>query len=243
MKTKTIISVIIFSIAMAALESAVVVYLRALYYPEGFAVAFKLVDHAIVKIEIMRELATVIMLLAVGYLAGKNFKERFSYFLLSFAVWDIFYYVWLKVFIDWPLTLWDWDILFLIPITWLGPVLAPLVCSVTMIVLSGVLLQSDLSKPIPRSAMVAWTFGSMLIVFTFIQDYGSMLIDHKFIGDYFNLMTNKDFIKVAGSYVPSSYNWELFWIGELLIIFGISNTSWTRASMTMTKTLFIGFKN
>ena len=94
--------VCIFSIAMAALEASVVVYLRALYYPEGFTVAFKIIDEAIIKVELLRELATLIMLLSVGYLTGHNFKDRLAYFLLSFAIWDIFYYAWLKMLIDWP---------------------------------------------------------------------------------------------------------------------------------------------
>src|SRR3981189_1372652 len=122
---KTFFVVIAFSIAMATLESAVVVYLRALYYPDGFTVALKLIDQRILLIEIAREGATLLMLVGIGLLAGRNFKDQFAYFLLSFAVWDIFYYLWLKVFIGWPSSLLEWDILFLIPFTWLGPVLAP----------------------------------------------------------------------------------------------------------------------
>lgn len=95
---RTIGAVSIFSIAMAALESAVVVYLRALYYPEEFNVQFKIIDEHILLIEIVREVATLLMLSAVSYIAGNNFRERLAYFLLSFAVWDIFYYGWLKVF-------------------------------------------------------------------------------------------------------------------------------------------------
>ncbi len=145
MKTniKTLLVVIGFSVAMAALESAVVVYLRALYYPDGFTVALKMLDQQILLIEIAREAATLFMLLGVGWLAGNNFKDRFAYFLLSFAVWDIFYYVWLKVFIGWPSSMLEWDILFLIPFTWLGPVLAPVICSVTMILLAVVILRSN----------------------------------------------------------------------------------------------------
>src|SRR4051812_30545987 len=108
---KTILVVSGFSIAMAALESAVVVYLRALYYPDGFTVVMKMMDQRILLIEIVREAATVLMLMGVGWLAGKNLKDRFAYFLLSFAVWDIFYYMWLKVFIGWPSSLLEWDIL------------------------------------------------------------------------------------------------------------------------------------
>ncbi len=143
---RTLLAVIIISIAMAALESAVVVYLRALFYPDGFTVALKLIDQRILLIEIAREGATLVMLIGIGGLAGINFKDRFAYFLLSFAVWDIFYYVWLKAFIDWPSSVLEWDILFLIPFTWLGPVLAPVICSVTMILLAIVILRSN--KPL-----------------------------------------------------------------------------------------------
>src|SRR5258707_7052052 len=114
-KPKTLWIVTIFSIAMAALESAVVVYLRALYYPDGFTVALRMIDPQILLIEIAREAATLIMLIGVACLAGKNFKDRFAYFLLSFGVWDIFYYAWLKAFINWPASIFDWDILFMIP--------------------------------------------------------------------------------------------------------------------------------
>ena len=61
------------------------------------------------------------MLLAVAYIAGGNGPQRFGYFLLSFGIWDVFYYVFLKVLIGWPESLLTWDVLFLIPLTWVGP--------------------------------------------------------------------------------------------------------------------------
>src|SRR5690349_15252456 len=152
---KTLIVIGIFCIAMAALESAVVVYLRALYYPGEFTVAMKLIEVRILLVEIAREFATIVMLWAIGHLAGKNLKERFAYFLYSFAIWDIFYYVWLKVFINWPASLLDWDILFLIPFTWLGPVAAPVICSITMIILALALLY-------PGNKMSTASFGLVL---------------------------------------------------------------------------------
>jgi hypothetical protein len=218
-RIKTFVVVCIFAIAMAALESAVVVYLRALYYPDGFSVAFRLIDESIVKVELLRELATIIMLLAIGQLAGKNFTERLAYFLLSFAVWDIFYYGWLKVLLDWPQSLLDWDILFLIPFTWLGPVLAPVVCSLTMIALALVLLYNE--RPIPR---MVWSFlftGSFFILFTFLEDYGNLIIANGFMGDYPLLLQNDDFLQVASGFVPQAYNWPLFALGELFLLAGV----------------------
>jgi hypothetical protein len=217
--TKKIIIVAIFSIAMAALESAVVVYLRALYYPGAFTVAFKLIDENILRVEILRELATLIMLGAVGYLCGKNFRERFSWFLISFAIWDIFYYVWLKVLIDWPSSLLEWDILFLIPFTWLGPVLAPVICSLSMLALAWSILRKNTVVP-----PVAWTLvitGSAFILFTFLKDYGGLLLTNGFIIDYPNLLRNEVFLKVASVYVPDAYSWGVFWVGELLIGLGM----------------------
>lgn len=220
---RTIIVIVIFSVAMAALEGAVVAYLRALYYPNEFSIAFKIIDEQILLIEIAREVATLVMLYAVGYLAGKNSKERFAYFLLSFGVWDIFYYGWLKIFIDWPSTLFEWDILFLIPITWIGPVAAPIICSLTMIAFAYILLIPHYDYPFSKTAWSCLIVGSLLILFTFMRDYGSLIIDNGFIKDYPQLMQNQDFIEKASSYVPRPYSWNIFWAGELLIGVGITN--------------------
>lgn len=210
----------VFAVAMAALEGAVVVYLRALYYPGEFTVAFRVIDEKILLVELVRELATIVMLLAVGYVAGKNFRERFAYFLLSFAVWDIFYYLWLKVFINWPASVFEWDILFLIPITWLGPVLAPVLCSITMIALAAVLLRTENKKTCYRF----WTLliaGCMVILVTFMKDYFLLLSQHNLFGDYANLLRNPTFIRVASEFIPQSYSWGMFAVGEALLIFAI----------------------
>lgn len=216
---QTLIALCIFSIAMAALESAVVVYLRALYYPDGFSVAFRLIDEEIVFIEILRELATLAMLLAVAWLAGVHRKERMAYFLIAFAVWDIFYYLWLKVFIDWPASFLEWDILFLIPFTWLGPVLAPIVCSATMIVLAVALLSDE--KPVSWSVWIFLIAGSAIILYTFLDDYGTLIISNGFLGDYANILTNEQFLSVATAYTPRPYQWSLFWLGEALLLAGV----------------------
>ena len=216
---KTILTLVVFCIAMAALESSVVVYLRALYYPDGFTVMLKIINQEILLIEIAREAATVVMLLSVGYLAGNTFKNRFAYFLMAFAVWDISYYVWLKVFIDWPSSLLDWDILFLIPFTWLGPVLAPVICSLTMIVSSVMMLRS--SAPVSKRIWILFGIGSAIILFTFLKDYGWIIFANGLYGEYLTIMQNKQFLDIAGSYTPQSYAWDLFTVGQLFILAGI----------------------
>jgi hypothetical protein len=212
--------VVVFSIFMAGLEAAVVVYLRALYYPDGFTVAFKVIDENILLTELVRELATIIMLLSVGYLAGKNFNHRFAWFLFSFAVWDIFYYGWLKIFLDWPSSLLEWDILFLIPITWLGPVLSPVICSLTMILLSVVLLRKE-NVRINRWSWALLLAGVAVILYTYMKDYGALLIENDLMGDYTQLLKNQRFIDLASSYVPDRYSWGIFAVGEGLLLLAI----------------------
>lgn len=140
--------VVIFSIAFAYIEAAVVVYLRTIFHPDGFT--FPLTKFGISPLwkqllltEIGREAATLVLILTGTWLLGRNLQQRFAYFLTIFAVWDIFYYVWLKILIDWPSSIMDWDILFLIPITWAGPVLAPVLVSLTLLLFAIIILYRD----------------------------------------------------------------------------------------------------
>src|SRR3989304_4819791 len=134
-----ILWVTVFAVAMAFVESAVVVYLRVIYYPEGFRFPLKLIMDDTIMVELYREIATLFILLAVAVLAGRRLWERFAWFMLAFGVWDIFYYIWLNVLISWPSSLSEWDILFLIPVPWIGPVSAPISISLLMI-LAGILI-------------------------------------------------------------------------------------------------------
>lgn len=124
---------ITYAVAMAYVESAVVVYLRAIYYPQGFAFPLAPMPPDMVAIEIGREAATLVMLLGVGMLAGTGRWDRFLTFCVSFGVWDLFYYAWLWILLGWPPSLFTWDVLFLIPVPWIGPVLAPVVVSIALV--------------------------------------------------------------------------------------------------------------
>jgi hypothetical protein len=123
----------IYALAMAYVESAVVVYLRALYYPAGFQFPLVQMQWQQVGVEVGREAATIVMLLAAARLASADGWEWFLAFCVAFGIWDIFYYVWLWVFLGWPPSLFTWDVLFLIPVPWIAPVLAPIVVSCALI--------------------------------------------------------------------------------------------------------------
>ncbi len=124
----------IWAVAFAFVEAAVVVYLREVLHPEGFA--FPLKAHPVssfMGVEIAREAATMVMLAAVGWLSDLRGWVRFAFVMIAFGVWDIFYYVWLWVILDWPPSFFTLDVLFLIPTVWVGPVWAPVAVSVALI--------------------------------------------------------------------------------------------------------------
>jgi hypothetical protein len=142
---KKLCIVVIFSIAFAYIEAAVVIYLRQIFYPTGFT--FPLTNfpnsalwERLLLTEIGREIATLVIVFTSSWLFGRSIQERFAFFLVIFGVWDIFFYVWLKLFLNWPASLMDWDILFLIPIIWAGPVLAPILVSFALISFAIVIL-------------------------------------------------------------------------------------------------------
>jgi len=142
---KTFLIVVVFGIAFGYIEAAVVVYLRQIFYPDGFTFPLTIfgidaLSRRILLTEIGREAATIALIFTGAWLSGHNRQQRFAYFMIIFAVWDIFYYVWLKVLLDWPASIMDWDILFLIPVTWASPVLYPVLISVTLIVFAAVIL-------------------------------------------------------------------------------------------------------
>jgi hypothetical protein len=131
-----------FTIAMALVEAVVVVYLRALLgIPAGpielnRAVTDTLARHSawLVPTEQCREAATMVMLATIAALAGGSRTQKIGVWLYAFGLWDIFYYIWLYVFIRWPASLLTSDILFLIPVPWIAPVLLPVSAATGMVV-------------------------------------------------------------------------------------------------------------
>ncbi len=152
--------VVVFGIAFAYIEAAVVVYLRAIFYPDGFTFPLAFGDSALWRrlllSEVGREGATLVLILTSCRLIGRNSRQRLAYFLTIFAVWDIFYYVWLKVLLDWPGSVTDWDILFLMPVVWASPVYAPVVISLTMLGVGMVILWRDRCGRLIRVNAAEW---------------------------------------------------------------------------------------
>lgn len=200
--TQKILVILFFSIAMAYLEAAVVVYLRELFYPNGFSFPLKLIPQNILFIELGRELATLVMLLTIAIISGKFFIERVSYFFFAFGVWDIFYYLWLKIFINWPESLLTDDLLFLIPVPWISPVLAPILVSIIFILFSVFALRKSEAGSIIKIDIInvlMSSIGVVLILISFVWEYEKRL----------------------NSVSPVEFMWEVYIVGLLFLSFGL----------------------
>ncbi|HEY3370269.1 MAG TPA: hypothetical protein VGK10_05435 [Prolixibacteraceae bacterium] len=215
----------LFGIAMGALEAIVVVYLRQIYYPQGFDFPLTFISPQMLSVEWIREVATLVMLIAIGMIAGKNSLQRFAWFLYSFAIWDLSYYGWLKLLLNWPSSLFTWDILFLIPVPWVGPVLAPIICSFTMILFSGMIIHFQKTGYALNMKFYEWLLiltGVIIILGTFMWDYSEIIIKEGLLSRFWTLASDPYFLKIMLSYRPLIYNWNAFILGEILMLFAIA---------------------
>ncbi|MBL7104669.1 MAG: hypothetical protein ISS18_10090 [Bacteroidales bacterium] len=206
---------------MGYLESAVVVYLRKIYYPEGFNFPLKAIESNIGITEILREAATIIMLAGAGIIAGRTKTEKFGFFIYCFAVWDIFYYIFLKLLLDWPESLLTWDILFLIPVIWVGPVISPVINSLSMIFFAFLIsyfIDKGLKTKIIWKEWLLLISGSVIIIISYVEEYLDFILAEFALRDLFRAANNMAIMEYASGYLPKSFSWWIFIIGELLLI-------------------------
>ncbi len=214
--------VVIFAIAMAWMEAATVVYLRLLagridpYQADPLPSSIGLS-----QTELIREAATMIMLLTAGLLAGRTWRSRPAYALIAFGVWDIFYYIFLAIISAWPHSLLEWDVLFLIPLPWWGPVLAPMLIALLMISGGTLVVHADQpDRPIWPS-WKAWTLnlsGVTLALIIFMLPA---------------LRSLADGTKSVRQVLPSSFGWPLFAVALVLMAAPIAELGHRLALMTI----------
>lgn len=215
---------IIFAVSMGLLEAIVVVYIRELYYPDGFRFPLKELPPRLIMIEWVREISTLLMLGSVAWLTGRNLLKRLSAFLFLFGTWDIVYYIGLKIFLNWPESLLTWDILFLIPITWVGPVLAPVLCSILMILMAFLFDYRQMNNNLQTLKNWEYAFlfsGAAIIYYTFTVDFGTILVKGNFLKYFFNLPENPDFLEILTTWQPANFSWGIFSFGLFIICAGI----------------------
>jgi hypothetical protein len=199
------LAVAIFATAMAWVEASVVYDLRTMtdriqpYQQNPLPMG-----GGLERVELVRESATLVMILTVGMLAGRTWRDRAGYGAIAFGIWDILYYVFLKAICGWPHSLLDWDILFLLPLPWWGPVLAP-VCIALLMIVWGTLVSQFTDHAV---AIRSWTSWSLI-------GLGSVLALYVFMADS---------LRVAGQgadalrhMLPREFNWPVFCVAVALL--------------------------
>jgi hypothetical protein len=195
----------IFAVAFAWVESAVVVYLREIFFDGDFKFPLvvvwedgKHIVDPLIWIELGREIATIFMLVAIGWTAGKNQIQKFCFFMIAFGIWDIFYYVWLFVMVNWPEGLMTWDLLFFVPLPWVGPVITPVLVALAMIVAGSLIIYHD-----DKGAIIRWRWYDLVI------ELGcGLLIVVSFCWDWKNIMQVPGEIQRSG--IPNPFAWWLY---------------------------------
>ena len=210
---RVIVGLTLFSMAFGYVEADVVVYIRSIYtpmrahfYPGSANELFPLLtleqlrilgpEHLLhFKAELGREFATLFMLAGAAIAAARNLREWVAAFLVCFGIWDITFYLSLKLLLQWPASLLTWDILFLVPVPWTGPVITPVLVSLSMIGSGLIVLWREYhGYPV---YITSFRWGLILL--------GGVLIVAAFMWDFRNTAS-------GGS--PHSFNWFLFLTGE-----------------------------
>lgn len=195
--------VMTFAIAMAWVESAAVFYLRSLVGRlEPYQANPLPINDALGYVELWREAATLVMLATLGMLAGRRWRQRFAYAAIAFGAWDIFYYVFLRIMTGWPRTLLDWDILFLLPLPWWGPVLAPVSIAVLMIAWGTLVTQVERPALDSRWAWALGWAGIALALAIFMIDAWQALPHGR---------------EAVLRVLPTTFNWPLFSLALVLM--------------------------
>jgi hypothetical protein len=157
------------------------------------------------SVELVRELATLVMIFAVGLLAGRDWRTRLGYSAIVFGLWDILYYVFLEVMCGWPHSLLDWDILFLLPLPWWGPVLAPTLIAVLMILWGGLQTQFAAVRDEGRGKWVPGALaagGVCLALYVFMKDA---------------LEVARGGTEAVRAVLPQVFQWPLFMVALILL--------------------------
>lgn len=184
-------------LAIGWFEGAVVVYLRQLYYPDGFRFPIVIIPNWLAGVELVREAASLLLLAAAARLAGVRFLERLAAFMLLFGIWDLVYYGVLKLVLDWPASLATWDLLFLLPVPWVGPVWAPCLVSLALVGVGGYLyLTSERDRGVRWFDWVVVSAGGLIVTGSFVANWRAVIEERP----------------------PEAFPAWLFWAGFLLAV-------------------------
>ena len=209
MQSKSLKWVVLFAAAMAYVEAAAVVYLRRVMGVTDLIRDMAPFDPQIARIEIGRELATLIMITALGWALGRSWQARWAFACFAFGLWDIFYYVWLRVFLGWPSSLLEPDVLFLIPLPWWGPVLSPVLIALLAVVGGELAVKIDDRGGEIRPGPARWAAflaGTFTVLYAFMADAIAMLPASA---------------EELGRLKPTAFLWPVYLIGLALMTWSV----------------------
>jgi len=207
--------VVAFAVAMAWLEAATVYYLREMVDRiEPYQENPLPIRGILGEVELVREAATLVMLLTIGMLAARTWNRRLGYAAIAFGVWDIFYYVFLRMICDWPRSLFDWDILFLLPLPWWGPVLAPICIALLMIVWGTFATQFADHGPASSLTRPLW----------YVSGLGIALALSVFMADALRAVPQG--LDVTRQVLPTAFNWSMFFVALTLMAVPVAHKGW-----------------
>jgi hypothetical protein len=201
----------LYAIAMAQVEASLVIHLRTIYSAEPLEIfPLSLFTTRDLIMELVRELATLVMILSVALLSARGFTRVFAAFVFVFGLWDLFYYLWLKIMMGWPLSWMEWDVLFLLPWIWLGPWLTPALIALLFVVWGGWVLYSPREIRFARNNAVLFVLGVLLALAAFLQPAAFVLWEGK---------------AALQGFQPEGFWWFLFLLGYLLMVVGLWRTT------------------
>lgn len=178
MRHRNYLALWIVGLTIGWFEAAIVVDLRALYYPNGFTFPMVVMPLRLLAVEVAREACSLVLLAAIAWLAGQRRADRWGAFLLLFGIWDLFYYVFLKLVLDWPagMDLGTWDILFLIPAPWAAPIWAPALVAVEFVVIGSYLyLTPERAREYTGLDIIAIAGSALVIVGIFLVEWRTVI--------------------------------------------------------------------
>lgn len=212
--TKKLLWVGLFAVAFAYVEATIVVYLRQMYGIHDLLRDIPAFDPKIAFVEVGREFSTLLMLLAVGWAAGRSLQTRLGFAFFAFGLWDIFYYIWLKLFINWPESLLAPDILFLLPLPWWGPVIGPVLIAVLMVIGGSLaVITADRDYTVRFSIYEGITlFGGILVMlYSFMEN---------------SLAALPADAETLSQLRPSTFNWPLYLFGLIVAGYVVLRATW-----------------